>query len=182
MSYYYFNLTFEHLLSKTQTTLSATQYSDRYCRDHWMKYLYSTSGQSLFVDLEQLSHPPNQTLPYYLFSFTRVFFTVEWGDRHRPIDRSQQAFDHLTRCAEFLALALECDPAEAGLGDGWLYKGFDALGMDTYSHGRHGFEVRQEQATALQCIVDRMSTAVGAKVLMSFLYLRILSLTQRFSM
>jgi hypothetical protein len=131
-----------------------------------MKYPYSTSGQSLLVDLEQLSHLPNQTLSYHLFSFTRAFFTLDWGDMHRPI--SQQAFDNLTRGAEFLALALECDPAEAELQDSWLYTSFSVLGMNMHTYGTHRFKVRQEQATALQRIVDRMSTAMRAKVLTSF--------------
>ncbi|KAJ2911639.1 hypothetical protein MD484_g8778, partial [Candolleomyces efflorescens] len=164
MSYYCFNLKLKHLLSgKTPTMPPATQYGVRHCRDHWMKYpARTTSEESLFLELEQLVHSPTQTLSYYLFSFTRVFFALEWGERHRPM--SQQAFRNLTKCAEFLALALECGPEAGPGGDGWPRKGFGALGMDMHSHGNLRFEVtRGEQATALQRVVDRMSTAIRAK-------------------
>jgi hypothetical protein len=183
MSYYCFSLKLEHLLNKTQTMSPATQYSVRHCRDHWMKYPYSTSGERFLVELEQLPHLPNQTLSYHLFSFTRLFFRLQWDvEGRRPMARSQEVFHNLIRCAEFLALSLESDSANAGLGDGWLYEGFGFLGMDLPNSGSHRFEVQQEQAMALQSIVDRMSTAIRAKVLMPFPCLQMLYLTQRISM
>ncbi|KAJ2911571.1 hypothetical protein MD484_g8842, partial [Candolleomyces efflorescens] len=163
MSYYCFALKLKHLLSKNETVSPATEYSIQYCRDHWINYPYSTSGPRFLVELEQLSHPPNQPLSFYLFSFTRTFFRLRWDDGRRPMARSDHVFQNLTRCAEFLALSLECDSTEGGLGDGWLYKSFSSLEMDVSNRDSHRFGMHKEEATALRCIVDRMVTAIRRK-------------------
>ncbi|KAJ2914703.1 hypothetical protein MD484_g5698, partial [Candolleomyces efflorescens] len=161
MSYHCFSLKLKHLLNETQLISPGTQYGARYCYDHWMKYTSSTSGQGFLPELERLPHPPNQNLAYYLFSFTRTFLRLERGVGQHSTP--QRVFHQLSKCAEFLALSLECHPDEAGLTDGWLDESFHVLGIEMPSHGSHCLEVQQEQALSLQRIVERMSTAIKEK-------------------
>ncbi|KAJ2911572.1 hypothetical protein MD484_g8843, partial [Candolleomyces efflorescens] len=157
LAYSCFTLKLGGLLIKAKTASAATQYSEKYFSDHWTKYHSAASSDGLFADLEQL---PYQTLSYHLFSFTRAFFTLDRGNMHRPT--SQHAFQNFARCAEFLVYALECDPAEEDelQGTDWLNINFGVLGMKMHTYGTHRFEVRREEATALQGIVDRMLTAM----------------------
>jgi hypothetical protein len=140
-----------------------TTYSWEYCVAHLDKFLEGTSEERILEAFEQLPDMPQQTLPVYLLSYTfyRLFA------RH-SYTRPKEAFHAVTRCIEFLALALECNPHP----DGWLHEPFRELGLpvppleklltswtDCY------LEIRREQATALQHIVKRVETAIRAKVL-----------------
>jgi hypothetical protein len=156
------------------------KYSWEYCIPHLDKFLEGTSEERILEAFEQLPHIPNwQPLPDHLLSFTHNFY---WLFANYDYTRPKEAFHAVTRCIELLALALECDPQP----DRWLCEAFSELGLPgprwatlLTSRADYYFEIRQEQATALQHIVERVETAIRAKVLLCFLGLQELYLTQR---
>jgi hypothetical protein len=157
-----------------------TKYHWGYCVAHLNKFLEGTSEKRILEAFEQVPHIPNwQPLPDHLLSFTHILY---WLFADHDYARPKEAFHAVTRCVEFLALAVECDPKPQR----WLDEPFDQLGLPgpssakffTSGSGYH-LEMRQELATALQHIIERVATAIRAKVLLCFLDLQELYLTQR---
>jgi hypothetical protein len=158
-----------------------TKYSWESAVAHLDKFLEGTSEDRILEAFEQLPHLPKQTLPVHLLSFTHIFY---WLFARHSYTRPKEVSHAVTRCIKFLALALECDPQP----DRWLNMRFDELlGLPGSGYakpfltpGTHYYlEMRQEQVTALQHIVDRVETAIRAKVLLCFPGLQELYLTQR---
>jgi hypothetical protein len=160
-------------------SLLVTAYSWGHCVEHLNKFLEETSEEHILEAFEQLPHLPEQTLPVHLLPFTYILY---WLFVDHYYTRPKEAFHAVTRCIELLALALECDPQP----DRWLCGAFSELGLPGQRRATlctpradYYLEIRQEQATALQHIVERVETAIRAKVLLCFLGLQQLYLTQR---
>jgi hypothetical protein len=169
----------EHQPNIKPPSLLLTTYSWGHCIKHLNKFLEGTSEEHILEAFEQLPHLPEQTLPVQLLSFTYILY---WLFADYDYTRPKEAFHAITRCIEFLALALECDPQS----DRWLREPLSKLGLPGSILATHFtpradyyFEIRQEQAMALQHIVERVETAIRAKVLLCFLGLQELYLTQR---
>jgi hypothetical protein len=143
----------------------AIEYSWAGCIAHLNKFMEGTSEECILEAFEQLPHIPNwQPLPDHLLPFTHIFYWL-FADYH--CTRPKDVFHAVTRCIEFLALALECDPKP----DGWLHRSLSELGLPGPSFvelftstSDYYLEIRQEQAAALQHIVERVETAIRAKV------------------
>jgi hypothetical protein len=165
--------------NETQSS-PVTKYSWEYCVAHLDKFLEGTSEQHILEAFEQLPHTPNwQPLPEHLLSYMHILY---WLFVDHDYTTPGEAFHAVTRCIEFLALALECDSQP----DRWLCEAFSRLGLPGprwttlfTPRADYYFKIRREQAMALQHILERVETAIRAKVLLCFLGLQELYLKQR---
>ncbi|RXW20101.1 hypothetical protein EST38_g5761 [Candolleomyces aberdarensis] len=162
LSYNYFSLNLEHMLSPTLTSPMVIESSK--CRLgsqlHWENSLKAISEQTLYEELDQLTHLPSQTSPYrHIFLFARLFLWVFQDLDPKP----QQILPTLTRCIESLASALECDHAP----EKWLQYSFNELLIFGPGLVKTGFlgtlEIHQDQAMALQHNVQHVKAAIRAK-------------------
>jgi hypothetical protein len=169
LSFDYFSLNLELSRDNLRRSSGLSRFCMQRCRDHSNEFLNAGSEHSLFADLNQLSYLPHRLFSYHLFSLTRVFFWIFGTDSHH---RPQQVLQPLIECIESLALALECDSAP----DRWLrtpMSEFGRLAGDmNLKEDVYCLKVRQEHAANWQRNVERIETAIIAKVRTSSLCLR----------
>ncbi|RXW12476.1 hypothetical protein EST38_g13378 [Candolleomyces aberdarensis] len=156
LSYYYFRLSHQYLLSDG-LWLAVAYDSREHCQYHWNQFLNGISDQSTLAEVTHPSHLPSRSLTCYLFSFARIFF---WSFGDHSVCKPHQVWPSLVECTDSLALALECDPAP----DRWLngqmhYLGFDGLMRED----GYQFALSKDKAMTLQRIVNRIEMVIRTK-------------------
>jgi hypothetical protein len=158
LSYRCFTLQFEHSLEIKDWSL-AVEYASRHFRYHLTRFLEAVGEQKTLLVVEQFTRPFSQTLPYpYFFAFALLSWETMRGSHHIPSEHASRA---LIKCLANLGLALRSDPVPAR----WLDRTFYSLGFwGDFIPETLIFEVRQEQATMLHCILQRVEAEIRAKV------------------
>ncbi|KAJ2933742.1 hypothetical protein H1R20_g3352, partial [Candolleomyces eurysporus] len=121
--------------------------------DYLAMFLREVPESNVVDALEEFTHLSSEPLPYrHLFSFSLLLF---WVLCHRP----RQVWRILIKCAESLALALECDPEPLK----WLSGTFNDFGFlrATVAERVCLLKIDPEQAVTLQGYVERAEMVIG---------------------